>query len=355
MTRTGTLRRLPPPRCLLVATILTVAAGCDKTSAALPLLSGGAAREAADAEPPASAQLDISGHPEILFEVFGARDDARMIPIAALGVAPAGGDSTAKAAAGLTPIVLSSAKWHTFDAYYARAGNKLTAYKDGRPIGDIAVQRGMWSGSAPLYSLPGCRRLTPLASVTPPADPAGDYTVEYLASTSATLGRAGSERGAVPAMTKADAERIGRRVGESVAKSKFISHDVLDGLDFGALAVPTGATKQPTVVAWYVAPPALHSDSKSDARVAHVFALADARPDGYAVTFSHGVNAAPDAAEYRRYLDHLDVDGDGVDEIVLQGWRPAGDTFLEILAFRGGAWTPVFRGRESWCLDERAR
>jgi len=354
MTRTGTPRRLLPRRCLLVATILTVAAGCDKTNVgSLPLL-GGAARGSADAaEPPASAQLDLSRHPDILFEVFGARDDARMIPVAALGMG-AGSDS-ASAAGGLAPIVLSSAKWRTFDAYYGRSGNRLTAYKDGRALGDVVVQRGMWSGDAPLYTLPGCQRLTPLAAVAPPDDPAGDYTVEYLASTSPTLGRGGAPKDPVPAMSRADAERIGRRVGESVAKTKFIPREVLDALDFRALAVPTGATKQPTVVAWYMAPPSLHSESggAGTARVAHVFALADARPDGYAVTFSHGVNGSADDAEYRRYLDHLDIDGDGVDEIVLQGWRRAGDTFLEILAFRGGAWTPVFRGRESWCLDEK--
>lgn len=353
MTRIGTLRRLPP-RCLLVATILTVAAGCDKTNVgSLPLLSrgGGDASASDDAgEPPASAQLDLSRHPDILFEVFGSRDDARMIPVAALGTGGGSGGGT------LAPIVLSSAKWRTFDAYYGRAGNRLTAYKDGRTLGDVEVQRGMWSGNAALYSLPGCQRLTPLAAVTPPADPGGDYNVEYLASTSPTLGRGGKAQDPLPAMSKADAERIGRRVGESVAKSKFIARDVLDGLDFRALAVPTGATKQPTVVAWYMAPPSLHSEAGgSSARVAHVFALADARPDGYAITYSHGVNASPDEAEYRRYLDHLDLDGDGVDEIILQGWRRAGDTFLEILAFRAGAWTPVFRGRESWCLDEKSR
>ncbi|HET7459416.1 MAG TPA: hypothetical protein VFJ74_17320 [Gemmatimonadaceae bacterium] len=339
-----------------MATILTFAAGCDKASGgALPLLSGRSASAGADAEPPASAQLDISSHPDVLFEVFGARDDARMIPVAVLGGGAAGAAGDSASAIGLRTIVLSSAKWRVFDAYYHRVGAKVTAYRDGHPAGQIDVQRGMWAADAPLYSLPGCRRLTPLASVTPPSDTTGDYTVDYLASTSSTLG-ASSRAAAVAPMERADAARIGRRVGEAVAKEHFIAKEVLESLDFRAFAVPTGTSKQATVVASYLAPPSLHSESdKSDAQVSHVFALADARPDGYAVTYRHAVNGPAADAEYRRYLDHLDLDGDGVDEIVLQGWRRAGDTFLEVLAFRGGQWTPVYRGRESWCLDEKGR
>lgn len=312
------------------------------------MLSGRGAASGADVEPPPSAQLDLSSHPDVLFEVFGARDDARMIPVAALGAA--GGDS---GAASLRTIVLSSAKWRVFDAYYHRAGGTVTAYRDGRRVGAVDVQRGMWSADAPLYSLPGCRRLTPLASVTPPADSGGDYTVDYLASTSPSLGAA-SRAATVAPMDRADAARIGRRVVETVAKENAITPEVLAGLDFRAFAVPTGTSKQATVVASYLAPPSLHSESETSGKtVVHVFALADARPDGYALTFRHAVNGPAGNAEYRRYLDHLDLDGDGVDEIILQGWRRAGDTFIEVLAFRGGQWTPVFRGRESWCLDEK--
>ena len=101
--------------------------------------------------------------------------------------------------------------------------------------------------------------------------------------------------------------------------------------------------------------PTLHADSKEGRRTSHVFALADARADGYAVTFKHVVNAGGDDSDFRRYVDHLDIDGDGIDEMILEAWQPGGDTFLVVLSFKGGAWGEVFRSRESWCLDAKSK
>jgi hypothetical protein len=83
-----------------------------------------------------------------------------------------------------------------------------------------------------------------------------------------------------------------------------------------------------------------------------VFAIADRSGDRYAATFTHAVNASTVTAMYRRYVDHLDLTGDGVDEIVLEGWQAGGDTYLMVLGFREGKWTEVFRGSSSWCVQK---
>ena len=323
-------------RRLLVATILMVATGCDKANAGLKM----ARQEDEAPEPPPSAQLDLSRRPDVLFQVFGSREDPRMIPLAAIG---AGGS--------LTQIVLSSDRWRVFDTLYMSAGDSVRAYRDGRPAGAAIVRQGMWAKGSPLYTLPGCRRLTPLAAVSIPSAPEADYTVEYLAST-AELGSAHAEVGAIQ---RADAARLARKVGEAVAKERAIGQAALAELDFRALAVPTGASREPTLVASFMPPPALHANASGDggSRATHVFALADARSDGYAVTFRHTVTAGGAEGDFRRYVDHLDIDRDGIDEIVLESWRPSGDTFLVVLAFRSGAWTEIFRSRESWCLDSK--
>jgi hypothetical protein len=332
------MSRSVPPRArrLIVATILTVATGCDKANAGLKM--GGKSDDGG--EPPASAQLDLAKRPAILFQVFGGRDDPRMIPLAALegGV--------------LKKIVLSSDNWRVFDTLYTRAGDSVTVYRDGRAAGAAKIRQRMWEKGTPLYTLPGCERLTPLAAVTVAGAPESDYTVEYLAST-VKLGVAHDEIATLPS---AEAARLARKVGEAVASDHAIGPEALADLDFRAIAVPTGATRQPTLVAAFMPPPALHADTRSgERRTSHVFALADARPDGYAVTFKHVITASGDDVDFRRYVDHLDLDGDRIDEIVLEAWKPGGDTFLLVLSFRGGAWEETFRGRESWCLDEKVK
>ena len=49
-------------------------------------------------------------------------------------------------------------------------------------------------------------------------------------------------------------------------------------------------------------------------------------------------------AEFRRYIDHLDINGDGIDEIVLEGWQFAGETYVSVLGYANGEWSEVFRG-----------
>ncbi|MFL5575273.1 MAG: hypothetical protein ACJ79S_04825 [Gemmatimonadaceae bacterium] len=324
---------------LLVATILTAATGCDKANGAIDLARRDLARrDARDAEPPDSAQLDLARHPTVLFQVFGGHDDPRMIPIAAID----GG--------ALRSIVLSSPRWRAFDTLYMATGAAVTLYRDGRPAGSARVHRGMWEKGEPLYTLPGCQRLTPLAAVDVEGVPATEYTLEYLAS-STTLGSAHPTARSVP---PAEAARLARTIGQAVGREMHVTPAMLADLDLRAIAVPTGATREPTLVAAFMPPPTLHADARGGAdgsRATHVFALADARPDGYAVTFRHVVNGPASDAEFRRYVDHLDLDGDGIDEIVLEGWRAGSDSFLLVLGFRGGAWTELFRTTGNWCLD----
>ena len=60
-------------------------------------------------------------------------------------------------------------------------------------------------------------------------------------------------------------------------------------------------------------------------------------------------------ATYRRFVDHLDLDGDGVDEVVLEGWQYGGDTYPMILRYKDGLWREVLRGASSWCIDPQLK
>lgn len=322
------------PRRALLASILILATACDK---ARELAIGADAQSAPRGEDVvAAAPLDLSRKPNILFQVFGEKDDPRMIPVAAIENGS------------LQLIGLTAAGWKQFDALYDRSGTSYFVFRDGRQVGTARVTQGMWEKpGAPLYTLPNCQLLTPLAAVSLEGSVDAGYTVELLAS-SAQLSAPPHGR-PLPA---AETERIAREVAYPIAQAAGISRAALDSLDFRGVSIPTGATGSPTVVATFIDP---HVDDQSGAdasHTAHVFVIADADASGaYHATFSHAQNGALGKAEFRRYMDHLDINGDGVDELFLAGWHYGGDTFLSVLGYRNGKWGEIFRGRSSWCLD----
>jgi hypothetical protein len=265
--------------------------------------------------------------------VFGERGDARMLPVATLK----GGR--------LQAIRGPAETWRAFDRNYSQAGLRYTLYQDGAAAGTVEIARGMWTGSKPLYTLPGCTQPTPLARVRVDASVSTGYTVEFLAS-NAALGRRERPRGAT-----AGAAPQARTMALAAGARSGIARSTLDSLDFRGVAIHTGATSAATLIGSFVDPGAgLVEDARGAA--AQVFVIADRGTRGYAPTLEHVVRAGSDAAEYVRYVDHLDVDADGIDELFVERWRFGGRTALAVLAYRSGRWTEVFRARENWCLDD---
>jgi len=313
-------------RLALIATILVAAAGCDKTKRWL-----GLERPPEPEGPPLSARLNLARRPDIVFQLFGERDDARMVPVAAI------------VDGALKPIELTASGWREFDAMYTRSNRTYPLYRDGAPIGEVRVRRGMWERrEQPLYTLPGCRSTTPLAAVSLETTVRMSYTVEALA---VTAGVNVQPRSPVD-LTKAVQSRA-RSIANDVARNAGIDTTVLTPNGTNIVAINTGATRQPTLLASFLDPEA----SDRHGITAHVLAIGDDAGAGYEPTFRHTAVGPVGTAEFRRYVDHLDVNGDGVDEIMLEGWQFAGETFLSILGYQNGEWREVFRGRSSWCLS----
>ena len=314
------------------ATILMVATGCDK---AKEFVRAGQTSGPPQLSP--GEELDLAGTPEVLFQVFGESSDPRMVPIAAI----VGGK--------LKAIRLSPAGWRKFDEMYQRPGKSYSLYQSGMQSGSVDVKRGMWSDTADaLYALPGCATLTPMSSVKVSGRLASDFTLEFLAS-SAKLGK---PRPGAP-MNQDSVNRIAKSISHQVAKSVGINETKLDSLSFRAMAFSTGASASPTIIASFIDAGAGKPASIAT-RTTHLVVFADKDSSGqYHATFSHRINGPLAAAAFRRYFDHLDLDGDGIDEIILQGWQFGGDTFLSALGWREGKWQEIYRTRANWCLDER--
>ncbi len=295
------------------ASILTAAVGCDKH---------------ADGETaPVKQQTSLAGKPTVLFLLFGDHNDPRILPVATIGHGR------------ISPISLDAEGWRKFDGLYFTKGAEIPTYRRGTSLGNAVVRRGMWDGDDPLYKLPGCRALRPLAAATLAAAPADVVTLELLA-TSDPLPAVPPRPEVAPAMTDS-----AREVAARVAGREGLSATDRADLELTVNAFHTGATGKPTLVASYSE---RGGGGGSSAR--HVFVLADsAGTGGYDATFVH--TAKDTVPEYRRLIDHVDLTGDGVDEIVLEGWRAGGDTYLVVMKYDAGRWHEVARGDNTWCAD----
>jgi hypothetical protein len=284
-----------------------------------------------------AAGLDalLAARPPVLYQVFGGRGDPRMLPVAAL------------VDGGIRPLRLSGAAWQRFDSLYHRPGAVYTVYQDGRPAGSARVTRPMWDERGePLYELPHCRQPTPLAAVHLKAPPPIGFFVEHLA-TNARVERAPRVR-AARLGRRADVVAEGRRVAAQAAEAAGVEAAALERLDFRVTAVDVGAGAEPTLVVSFVDPAAT---ATAPGGATHLFVLADRGADGYVPTYARLVRGGDGSARYRRYVDHLDLTGDGVDELVLEGWSSGRESFLLILQRQNGRWAEVFQGSASWCLS----
>jgi hypothetical protein len=313
---------------------LTAAAGCNKAKA----LTHDATHAPPATKPDVALRLkilDSATAPRMLFEVFGDRSDPRMVPIALI-------DGNV-----LRALDLSPADWLRFDRRYNRPGSTYTLYQDGHAVGTAAVKRGMWQNpTRPLVTLPHCRHLLPLSAVMiDPHAPLG-ITAEFLAS-NVPLSASGSGTDLAAPV----AVDVARRLAEQAGKSAQIPRSRLDSLDFHASAVHTGATTSPTIIASFI-DPAASGNADGGGTSTYVFVIADQTAIGYAPTYQLAVNGPVAGATFRRYIDHLDLDGGGVDNIILETWTYGGSSYLTVLKWGHGRWNEVFRGNSSWCLDE---
>lgn len=299
------------------ASILTVALGCDK--------------QAEGETTPVTQQTSLAGKPTVLFLLFGEHADPRLLPLATIGHGR------------ITPITLDAAGWRRFDELYFKTGSQMSVYRRGSLLGNAVIRRGMWEGPEPLYKLPGCRALRPLAAAAVAAAPVDLVTLELL-STSDPL-PPGSARAEVAAAMQDSAREVAARVA---GREGLTATDRAD-LELTVNAVHTGATTRPTLVGSYS-----ERGGGSGPGARHVFVLADSTPAGrYDATFVHV--SRDSVAEFRRLIDHADLTGDGVDEIVLEGWLAGGDTFLVVMQWAAGRWREVARGGTSWCADGAKR
>ncbi|MBA3672596.1 MAG: hypothetical protein H0W68_11345 [Gemmatimonadaceae bacterium] len=265
----------------------------------------------------------------MLFFLFGDRADARVLPIATVRHGK------------LAPIALDAAGWRDFDRLYFSPTSQLRLYANGNAAGDANIRRGMWSEKPALYALPGCRTLRPLAAASP-LEASRDVVMLELLATSDPLPPAPTRPHSGPA--DLDSARVlAARLGQHEGLTNAARAD----LDLNVRAVHTGASSHPTLVASY------QERGSGGPQARHLFVLGDWSEAAHGYVQSY-LFVADSTHEFRRFIDHADLTGDGIDEIAVEGWRSEGDSFLAMLRWDGTRWREIVRGPSSWCADPAA-
>jgi hypothetical protein len=114
--------------------------------------------------------------------------------------------------------------------------------------------------------------------------------------------------------------------------------------------IVTGARKDPTLMVSFIDQQA-GDVAPGVGHTSHIFALFDKIDTGYVATYRHVKSGDARGVEFQRLLDHVDVDGDGVDEIILESWHYASKNDLVVLTFKADQWHEAVRAKQDWCLD----
>lgn len=315
--------RVPPVRRVRLRAIFGVAA-----LASILTFTSGCSKNAETAE--VVHRTSLANKPNVVFLLFGDRNDPRLLPVAT------------SIEGQVAPVSLDARGWKDFDHLYFRPGTPLSVYRDGKPEGESVIRRGMWDSSGALYKLPRCRSLKPLAAVAPRPGDSREVMLERIA-TSEPLAAPGI-RSPIPRSALDSARALAYRV----AQREGLTRNARAELDLAVSAISTGATSSPTLVASF-----MERGGGILGHPRHLFMLADATGHGYAPTFIH---AADDSLpEFRRLIDHADITGDGVDELLLEGWANGGESYLLFLRFVDGKWVEMARGETSWCADPKTK
>lgn len=303
--------------------ILALAAGCDKPK-----------QEPGDDGPPPS--FDVAARPPLVFQVFGTLDSTRLVPIAAI------------INGNVKPIELPDADWRRLDSVYFQPGTEYPVYRDGQPAGTAIVSRRMWEpNSEPLYQLPGCRDARPMAAVTLKTHVALDLGFEFL-SLSVPGGSAPTK-----AQAPRDLDAAVRAIALQALRTEGLDTADIDTASFSARAINMAGGSRATLVANQVDADA--GDAGPGAgHTTHFLVLGDDLDGkGYQVTYKHLESGEARVVEFQRLLDHLDLTGDGTDEIFVESWRYGGTNDLLVLTRANGKWHETLRVPQKWCVNQR--
>ncbi|HVF44959.1 MAG TPA: hypothetical protein VM936_18180 [Pyrinomonadaceae bacterium] len=226
----------------------------------------------------------------------------------------------------------------TFVGDYFKPGRQYRVLSGGGEAGTLTVKQ---------YQEPGCVGLNAEVTVNTPARLGGN--VQALATNSQTLGKRAASRRAptdierVFALMQAQAAYANNRVGAALVKKMEVVNLTATDLDgdgnfelVGSFRID-GKTKPDGVDSYNLfmitTPVADYTQQSAQAGKPAL------------VWFHHGGEA--DYAE-RKFVDQIDIDGDGVAEVIAGGGYYESNDYI-IYKRQAGSWRPVYQGGGGGC------
>jgi hypothetical protein len=235
------------------------------------------------------------------------------------------------------PIDGDEATVKTFVDNYFKPGRQYRVLSGGGDAGTLTVKQ---------YQEPGCVGLNAEVNVNTTARLGGN--VQALATNSATLGKRAASRRAptdierIFALMQAQAAYTNNKVGAALVKKMEVVNLTATDLDgdgnfeiIGSFRVDRKtATAEDSYNLFMITTPVTDYTQQS------------AQTGKPALTwFHHGGEA--DYAE-RRFVDQVDIDGDGVSEVIVGGSYYESNDYI-LYKRQAGSWRPVYQGGGGGC------
>ena len=267
----------------------------------------------------------LATNPQVLFRVTRDSAGARIVPLATIGNQ------------GFLLLTLSDRGWRSFDIKYLHGGHDLFPTRSGRTGAPLQTIRGMWEGT-PLDSIRGCSVILPAAVANIPAG------VEFL--TSAPL----PPRTRVTSLSAGELQTAIRGVPALIAPAAGIPMSKLPRYTREVFVAESGNEPRATIIVVFNDPEIVpDSVQPMGQRPRHLVVILDKGVYGYKPTYTYSTLGNRRSPPRFRFLDHLDVDGDGKAELFF-GLRVAGaPLYTVVLRYHANAWRELLRNERQRC------
>lgn len=237
----------------------------------------------------------LASRPSLLLRVV--RDTVRgRVPMRVIPVATLSDD-------GFRALSMGDRGWRALDLAYLQSTATVTPFRFGEPAGAVPIVRGMWEGP-PLDTLAGCASLAPSAAITASAD------IELLVAGTPPKARD------VPDLSEGERTKVLEDVMTLVAPTAGISMAQAARYRRSVYTAGTGAHATRTLVVVLTS-----SETRPDTGVTmgqrprQLIVVLDRGVYGYKPSYVFRDITDMQTFPQRRYLGHLDADGDGTSEL----------------------------------------
>jgi hypothetical protein len=313
----GAVRRALVPA---LVSALVVLAGCDRIKRQL------------DRETDPTANVDgdwqvdstfLASKPGIVFRVLDHAKGRVVAPIATFGKQ------------GFRRFRLRPRAWRAFDLQYLQAGSTLHAVSGGRAGADVKMTRGMWESVGALDTMPqGC-------SVVPIG------VADASADTKLVIANDAPKPKAVSPLSAGELEAALANVPTLIAPSSGIGTSMLGRYKREVHQVPSGISDRPSIIVTYDDPEQVPDTLRPIAQRPRQFiVILDKGVYGYRSSYTYTTLGNALTPPRLRFVDFLDVDGDGKSELFFGFTIKVGGRLFDatqVMRFENDSWREVMR------------